>query len=92
MVKQRKREPSGPGVLLREIIEETEGLSQEKLAHELGVSFRTVSEIVNGHRGVTAEMAVRLARRFDMTPEFWMGMQSAVDLYRARVRLEKRAS
>lgn len=91
-MKPLKREPTLPGVILRDIINETEGLSQEKLARELGVSFQTVSQVVNGRRAVTADMAVRLARRFDMTPEFWLNMQNAVDLYRARVRFEKRAS
>lgn len=87
-MKRMMREPTKPGVILREIIEETEGLTQEKLAAQLGVSFVTVNQLVNGKRGLTADMAVRLAHRFDMTPQFWMNMQNAVDLYLAEAQFK----
>jgi addiction module HigA family antidote len=82
-MKQPKRAPTHPGVILRRIIEETDGLTQEKLARELGVSFQTVNLIVNGKRSVSADVALRLARRFEMTPQFWLNLQNAVDLYEA---------
>ncbi|MDX2015885.1 MAG: HigA family addiction module antitoxin [Myxococcaceae bacterium] len=90
-MKARKRAPTHPGVILRKIIEETEGLTQDKLAHEIGVSFQTINLIVNAKRSVTADVALRLARRFEMTPQFWLNMQNAVDLHVAMVAMEQRA-
>lgn len=80
----RNREPTPPGVFLKRIIEETEGLTQDKLATQVGVGVQTINMIINGRRNITADMALRLARVFDMTPEFWMNAQAAVDLWRAR--------
>ena len=90
-MKARKRAPTHPGVVLRKIIEETEGLTQDKLAHEIGVSFQTINMIVNGKRAVTADVALRLARRFELTPQFWLNMQNAVDLYLAEAAMESPA-
>jgi antitoxin HigA-1 len=47
--------------------------------------------IVNGKRAVTADVALRLARRFELTPQFWLNMQNAVDLYEASLAMESRA-
>lgn len=91
-MKARKRAPTHPGVILRKIIEEADGLTQDKLAHEIGVSFQTINLIVNGKRSITADVALRLARRFDMTPQFWLNMQNAVDLHVASIAMEERAS
>lgn len=90
-MKARSRPPTHPGVILRKIIEETEGLTQDRLAHELGVSFQTINLIVNGKRSISADVALRLARRFDMTPQFWLNMQNAVDLFAASAAMEARA-
>jgi addiction module HigA family antidote len=56
------------------------GLSQNALARGIGVSPRRVNEIVLGKRRVTAETALRLARYFDTTPQFWLGLQADYDL------------
>ncbi len=56
-------------------------LTQTRLAVLLGVSRRTVSEIVNEHRSVTPDMAHRLARVFRNSPEFWLNLQQAVDIW-----------
>lgn len=90
-MKARKRAPTHPGVILRKIIAEAEGLTQDKLAHEIGVSFQTINMIVNGKRSITADVALRLARRFDMTPQFWLNMQNAVDLHAASLALDAHA-
>jgi addiction module HigA family antidote len=90
-MKSRNRAPTHPGVVLRKIINETEGLTQDKLAHEIGVSFQTINMIVNGKRAVTADVALRLAQRFDLTPQFWLNMQNAVDLHLAAQAMESRA-
>ncbi len=89
-MKTRNRAPTHPGVILRKIIEETKGLTQDKLARELGVSFQTINLLVNGKRAVTADVALRLAQRFDASPQFWLNMQNAVDLYRASIAMEAR--
>ena len=72
-----------PGELLREEIMPAANLTQDALAQRLGVSRRTVNEIVGEKRSVTADMAHRLARLFDTTPEFWLGLQQDVDLQKA---------
>ena len=87
-MKARKRAPTHPGVLLRKLIDESEGLTQDKLAHELGVSFQTINLIVNGRRAITASVALRLAQRFEMSPQLWLNMQNAVDLHRASLAME----
>ncbi|MBX7117298.1 MAG: HigA family addiction module antidote protein [Myxococcaceae bacterium] len=66
------------------------GLTQDRLAHVIGVSFQTINLIVNGKRAVTADVALRLARYFKMTPQFWLNMQNAVDLHQAAAALESR--
>lgn len=89
-MKARKRAPTHPGVILRKIIEENEGLTQDKLALAIGVSFQTINLIVNGKRSVTAGVALRLARHFDVTPQFWLNMQNAVDLHAASAAMDSR--
>jgi addiction module HigA family antidote len=66
-------------VLLEEFLSPL-GLSQNKLALSVGVSPRRINEIVLGKRRVTAETALRLARYFDTTPQFWLGLQANFDL------------
>lgn len=77
------REPTPPGEMLRKEFMEPLGLTQVALADALGISRVTVSEIVSGKRVITPETAMRLAKAFGTTPEFWINGQMAVDLYRA---------
>ena len=81
--KVRKRRPTHPGALLREDILPATGLTQTELAEVLGVSRRTVNEIVQERRPVSTDIAHRLARAFNNTPEFWLRMQQAVDVWEA---------
>jgi addiction module HigA family antidote len=76
--------PTHPGELLREELMPAIGWTQEALAGRLGVSRRTINGILREKRPVSADMAHRLARLFDTTPEFWLGLQQAVDLWNAR--------
>jgi len=62
-------------------------LTQKELAERIGVSYPRVNELVHGKRGVTPDTALRLARFFGTTPEFWLNLQQAYDLYRARQNL-----
>jgi addiction module HigA family antidote len=56
------------------------GLSQNRLALDVGVHARRINEIVLGKRSVTADTALRLARYFGTTPQFWLGLQADYDL------------
>ncbi|HMF55038.1 MAG TPA: HigA family addiction module antitoxin [Pyrinomonadaceae bacterium] len=83
MLNNRKRRPTHPGELLRvEILPET-GLTQSELARRLNISRRTLNEIINERRAVTPDVALRLARAFDTTPELWLNLQQAVDVWEA---------
>ena len=79
----KKRRPTHPGELLREDLLPAAGITQTELAKMIGVSRRTVNEIVQERRGVTPDTAHRLARVFGTSPEVWVNMQKAVDLWDA---------
>jgi addiction module HigA family antidote len=80
----RRLAPIHPGEMLREEFLVPMGLSANALALAIRVPVTRVSEIVNERRGITADTALRLARYFRMTPEFWMNVQSHYDLEMAR--------
>jgi addiction module HigA family antidote len=84
MTNRRTRKPTHPGELIREDLLPETGLSQTQLANLMGVSRRTISEIVHERRRVTPDIAFRLAKIFNSTPEMWLNMQQAVDLWEAR--------
>jgi len=81
--------PIHPGEMLREEFLVPMGLSANALALAIRVPVTRVSEIVNERRGITADTALRLARYFRMTPEFWMNLQSHYDLETARDEKER---
>jgi len=78
-----KRPPSHPGRVLRTLYMEQLELTITALAERLGVSRKTVSKIINGRGAVTSEMALRLSRAFDTTPDVWMNLQKTYDLWQA---------
>ena len=80
---KRNRRPTHPGEVLREEVLPATNLTQEQLARRLGVSRRTVNEILNERRPVSIDMAHRLARAFNTTPDVWINMQTALDLWEA---------
>src|SRR6266545_7320772 len=81
MRKKGRRLPSvHPGEILHEDLLKPLGISVNRLGRDLRVPVTRMSEIVNGRRGVTADTALRLARYFGTTPEFWMSLQAAYDL------------
>ena len=79
-------DPIHPGEILMEDFIGGLGITQNKLAVSIGVSPRRINEIVHGKRGVTADTAIRLARYFGTSEEFWMNLQSNYEL-----RLQRRA-
>ncbi|MGD0828138.1 MAG: HigA family addiction module antitoxin [Desulfobaccales bacterium] len=77
----RNRRPTPPGEILRHEFLESLGLSQKELAEALGITRVRLSEILRGKRAITPDTAFRLARFFDTTPEFWLGLQTDVSLW-----------
>ena len=82
--KTRRLPPVHPGEILREDLLKPFGISTNRLGRDLRVPVTRMSEIANGRRGITADTALRLARYFGTTPEFWMNLQAAYDLDSAR--------
>lgn len=87
---ENKLQPVHPGEVLLEEFLKPMGLSQNRLAIEIGVHARRVNEIVLGRRRVTADTALRFAKFFGNSPQFWMGLQSDYDLDIAQDSLEDR--
>jgi antitoxin HigA-1 len=84
MVNRRIRKPTHPGELIRKDLLPETNLTQTQLADLLGVSRRTVCEIAHERRRVTPDLAIRLAKVFNSTPEMWLNMQQAHDLWEAQ--------
>ena len=80
-MRNKTRRPTHPGELLREETLPAAGLTQSELAARLGVSRRTVNDLVHERRSVNPDLAHRLARIFNTTPEFWLRLQEAVDVW-----------
>lgn len=76
--------PPHPGEVIKEICFDPLGLSITEAAKNLGVSRKTLSELVNGKSGISPEMALRLAKAFDTTPESWLTQQMNYDLWVAK--------
>ncbi len=76
-----ERRPTHPGAILREDTLPEINLSADELADALGVSRQNFSEILKERAPVTADIAHRLGRAFGMSPDIWLRMQQAVDLY-----------
>lgn len=82
-----KLKPISPGeILLKEFLKPL-GISQSRLARDLSVPVGRVNDIVQGKRAITPDTALRLAVYFNMTPEFWINLQSHYDLRLAKQNL-----
>lgn len=79
-----KRQPTHPGVMLREEFVVPMGLTQVELAQRLKTTFRTVNEILNAKRNISPDIALRLARLLGTSEELWLNLQDQYDLHRAR--------
>ena len=78
------RTPTHPGEMLAKEFLEPMGVTQRDLADGIRVPYQRVNEIVNGRRGITASTALRLAKYFGNSEEFWLLLQLRWDLYQAR--------
>lgn len=77
------RAPTHPGEMLAEEFLGPMGITQRQLASAIHVPYQRVNELVNQKRGVTPSTALRLAKFFGMSPDFWLNLQMRWDLYRA---------
>jgi len=80
---KRDFEPIHPGEILLEEFLNSMGISQYRLAKDISVPQRRISEIVQGKRAITADTALRLGRFFGMEAQFWLNLQARYDLLRA---------
>jgi antitoxin HigA-1 len=82
------KNPIHPGEILLEEYLKPLGVSQNQLARALGITPKTISEIVLGKRGISPEMSIRLGKFFGQSPRFWLNLQTEHD-YRRAMRSEK---
>jgi antitoxin HigA-1 len=78
------RTPTHPGEMLLEEFLRPMGLTQRELSVAIRVPYQRVNEIINGRRGITPSTALRLAKFFGVSPDFWMNFQLRWDLYFAK--------
>jgi addiction module HigA family antidote len=81
--------PPHPGEVIKKLCIEPLGLSITETAEALGVSRKTLSELINGHIGISPEMAIRLSIAFNTTPESWLIQQMQYDLWEMRQESKK---
>ena len=89
-MRRKKIQPVHPGEILLQEFLQPMGVSQNRLAVQIGVPPRRINEIVLGKRRITADTALRLGRYFGMSPHFWLGLQMDYDLDTEEDRLADR--
>ena len=77
---EKKMPPIHPGQILLEEFLQPMGISQYRVSKDISVPARRINEIVHGKRRITADTALRLAKYFDMSAQFWLGLQMDYDL------------
>ncbi|WP_417913453.1 HigA family addiction module antitoxin [Candidatus Electronema sp. TJ] len=87
-MKAQKMPPIHPGKILLEKFLQPMGISQYRLAKDMSVPPRRINEIVHQKRAISADTALRLGIFFDMSPQFWMNLQSRYDLEKAEDMLQ----
>ncbi len=86
----RDYQPTHPGIILLEEFLIPMNISQTRLARDIGVPTMRINKIVRGERGISADTALRLARYFGMSVEFWTGIQTHYEVAMARMALADR--
>lgn len=81
-------DPPHPGEVLKGLYMEPLSLSIKEVAEHLNVDRKTISRLVNGHTNISAEMALRLGKAFNTTPDLWLNMQGGYDLWHAKEKME----
>ena len=83
----RDYDPIHPGEILKEEFLDPMKISQYRLAKDIGVPAMRINKIVHGQRGISADTALRLARYFGMSVEFWTGIQTHYEVEKAKMTL-----
>ncbi len=83
------REPTHPGEMLLEEFLIPLGITQRELANEIHVPYQRINEIINKRRGITPSTALRLAKFFGVSEDFWMNLQLRWDIYKAKLNEAK---
>ena len=83
-----KRKPTHPGNIIKEDVLAPLGISVTSAAKDLGVSRKALSEFLNGRSGLSPDMAVRIAKATNTTPESWLRMQMKLDLWEAEAKFK----
>jgi addiction module HigA family antidote len=86
----KKIKPIHPGEILLEEFLKPMGISQYRVAKDIGVPARRINEIVQGKRSISADTALRLSRYFQLSERFWLNLQSRYDLEREKDKLDRR--
>ena len=81
-------DPPHPGLVLKELYLKPLNLTVTSVAKGLGITRKTMTAILNGHAGISAEMALRLSVAFDTTPEHWLNLQQQYMLWQTRERVD----
>ncbi|MGN0014927.1 MAG: HigA family addiction module antitoxin [Candidatus Gastranaerophilaceae bacterium] len=76
--------PPHPGEILNELYIKENGLSISKTAANIGISRQSLSELVNGKNGITAQTALKLSKAFNTSARYWMNLQAVYDLNKAQ--------
>jgi antitoxin HigA-1 len=84
--------PPHPGESLKKLYMEPLKLTIQAVAERLGVERKAVSRLVNGHGGISAEMAIRLGKAFNTSPDLWLNKQRNYDLWHAKQRMRREAA
>ncbi|WP_114779019.1 HigA family addiction module antitoxin [Botryobacter ruber] len=79
--------PAHPGKILRNYTDAT-GLSVTQIAEKIRISRKVLSQILNGHAGISAEMAWKLSAAFGTSPDLWINLQKQYDLWQAKQRVD----
>lgn len=88
MTLKPKRRPTPPGIILKEMYLAPRNITQKAFAEALGVSRKHISSIVNGRSRIEPEIAVRFAKALNTTPDVWLNLQNAIDVWDAERQLK----
>jgi addiction module HigA family antidote len=86
---KRNRKPTQPGKVLKDLFMYEHGLTISRLSQNLVISCEHLSEIINGYQRISPNMAVRLAHHLETTPNLWLNLQNAADIWEAEKEFYK---
>lgn len=86
---KRKRRPSAPGEILQELYLTPHRITQGQLATAMGISRKHINQLIKGHQRIEPETAVRLARVIGSSPDLWLNLQRATDVWDAEAKLSR---